>query len=175
MKHYDGSQPDDRKPIKGGAWNEDHCGGEVYNFRKIRGRFYAFCQPGRSKKINLNRIDPDCQDNLLSGVLVIFVAVDPNRGKQRVVGWYGNATVFRLRQKPRSRRRGNVQHFAVAAARDSALLRIEPYERNWLVKAGPGGIGQANVCYLYGPDGLPKNLKWQKRVLGRIENHRSRK
>lgn len=176
MNEYDGAQPDDPKPIGGGSWNRKRVGGEIYNFRRIRGQFYGFCQPSRmSNKLDLKRIDPDCQEDFLPGVLVIFVAVDPDRGKQRVVGWYGNATVYRIRQRSTSARREHIEYFAVAAVRDSVLVPVVPYRRNWFVKAGSGGVGQANVCYLYRPDGLPKNLRWQKRVLGRIENHRSQK
>jgi hypothetical protein len=175
MKYYDGKKAGDLKPVGGGSWNKTHPGGEIFNFREMGGLYFGFCQPSWSNNINLERIDPNCQENILQEVLVIFVAVDPERGRQRVVGWYGNATVYRLRQKSTSERRERIPYFAVARVSDSVLLPVEPYERDVFVKAGPGGIGEANACYLYGENGRPKNFAWQKQILGKIQAHRSRR
>jgi hypothetical protein len=169
MKYYDGKKAGDLKPVGGGSWNKMHAGGEIFNFRNIGGLYYGFCQPSASSsKINLERIDPNCRQNIIRGVLVIFVAVDPDRGRQRVVGWYRDATVYRSRQKSTSKRREKIPYFAVAAVSNSVLLPVEPYKRNLFVKAGTGGIGEANACYLYRTDGRPKNLRWQKQILRKI-------
>lgn len=37
MKRYLGPTPDDPKPIGGGKYNEDHVGGEAWNFLPIEG------------------------------------------------------------------------------------------------------------------------------------------
>jgi len=147
MKYYDGKKPDDPRPIGGGSWNKRYPGSERFNFRNIRGKYYGFCRPSRSHNINLERIDPTSQGNFLERVLVVFVAVDPDLRNQRVVGWYKNATVYRLLQKSPPGRE-SVRYLAVANAKDSVLLRTEPYERNWHVVAGTGGIGESNACYL---------------------------
>jgi hypothetical protein len=173
MKAYDGQKPNDPRPIGGGSWNEEHCGDEVFNFRRISGLFYGFCQPsGKSNNIQLTKIEPSWPANSLHGVLVVFVAVDPERGKQRVVGWYRNATVYRTRQKSASKKRKKKGYFAVARVADSVLLPVEPFSRKFVVKAGLRGIGQANVCYLYDLDGRPKKLWWQRRIIEIVENPR---
>ena len=172
MEEYDGAKCRAEWPVGGGSNNARRCGDEVHNFTKIRGRVYGFCQPpANSKEIALRRIQPGWHESALSDVLVVFVAVDPQRGKQRVVGWYRDATLYRTRQKCNSRkRRGKKYYYATAKVRDGILLRVEPYERNWCVPAGRGAIGQANVRYLYTDDETREKLGWANRILKKINN-----
>jgi len=95
MKRYSGSKADDPKPIGGGAYNKDNCGGEICNFKKGPGRrYFGFVRPsGRRYRLNLKRIDPVSNSDSLPDVLVVFVARIPRLGGQRVVGWYRNAIV----------------------------------------------------------------------------------
>lgn len=174
MKYYEGRKEDDPKPIGGGSWNSDHEGGELCNFKKTGGRYYGFCQPSaNSNNIRLERIVPGWHQDRLPGVTVVFVAVNraDRRHRQCVVGWYRNAVVYRFRQSLRSPKREHREYFAVARVADSVLL--DPYERNWAAKAGKGGIGEANVCYLYDQHGQ-KGLAWQNRILKKIERYRPR-
>jgi len=173
MKYYDGPKPGDEKPIGGGSYSEDHCGDEVFNFKRTRRRFYGFCQPQvRAQSINLERIHPGTNQNSLKGVLVIFVAVDPEKGGQRVVGWYRKATVYRTRQDSTSQRRKKTPFFAMTALKNAVLLPVAPYKRNWLVPAGKGGIGQANLCYLYEADGSEKRMRWSREIIKLVQNYR---
>jgi hypothetical protein len=87
-----------------------------------------------------------------------------------VIGWYRNAVVYRFRQDFLPRKRERRKHVAVARVVDSVLLA--PHKRSWSVKAGKGGIGQSNICYLYHDDGRRKKQSWQDRILEKIENYR---
>ena len=102
MKRYDGSAPDDKKPLGGGSYNERHKGHELFNFHNDNGIAYGFVQPafqGKRKRVrhlNLARIVPGFRGEKLNKVLIIFVAKHNGIGPQEVVGWYRNATVFRI-------------------------------------------------------------------------------
>jgi hypothetical protein len=173
MKYYDGPKQDDLKPIHGGSYNKKKVGKELYNFSRIRGQCFGFCQPvANSTQVTLEKIKPDWGEDSLEGVTVVFVAVneevDPHR--QCVVGWYRNATVYRCRQEVRSPKGERRKYSAVARVADAVLLH--PDARDWWVKAGTGGIGEANVCYLYHDDGRPKRQSWQIKILKNIEEYR---
>ena len=45
MRFYGGPVPGDERPIRGGAYNENNIGGEVYNFRVTKGHLYGFFKP----------------------------------------------------------------------------------------------------------------------------------
>src|SRR5207245_524546 len=90
-------------------------------------------------------------------VLVVFVATDPDRGGQRVVGWYRNATVHRHSMKCSRKERGAyVDYFVAAAESDATLVPAYAHSRSFTVPSGSGGFGQTNVRYL-----LPDDTKTQ--------------
>lgn len=175
MKEYAGPQPHDPRPIGGGSYNRKNIGHEVFNFKVINGRVYGFIQVqvGR-KRINLERIIPRCEaEDSVDGVLVVFVAVDPEHRGQKVVGWYKNATVYRRHIKvPRwiSKKRRQFKVYAEAASRDAVV--IPPDERRCEVPVGKGSIGQANVCYLYDERGHGKKMPWVPKVLSWVRRHK---
>jgi hypothetical protein len=177
MENYDGAKSRSDWPVGGGSNNSKRCGDEVHNFTNVDGFVYGFCQPAaHSKQIALRRVQPEWLGSPLPGVLVVFVAVDPGGGRQRVVGWYRNATLYQTRQECHSKKRREKKYFyAVTRMGNAVLLRVQPYERDWFVPAGPGGIGQANVCYLYATDGRRKKLRWANQIIKKIENWRFKK
>lgn len=171
MEKYDGAKSRSEWPIGGGSNNKRRCGDEVHNFTNIGGHVYGFCQPAaNTRKLSLKRIQVGWDKDSLPDVLVVFVAVDRQKGGQRVVGWYRGALLYESRQICTSLKRGSKKFFyATTRSENAVLLRVEPYERNWVVPAGSGGIGQANICYLYDPDGSRKDLAWADKILKKIE------
>src|SRR5437660_4072038 len=94
MKYYRGPMIGDERPRGGGKYNKTGTGHEAFNFQEIEGRLFGYFQPQmRASKIKLERIVPGTTDEMLKGVLVVFIATDPGQGSQRVIGWYRNATV----------------------------------------------------------------------------------
>jgi hypothetical protein len=173
MKYYDGSKPDDRRPIRGGSSNKRRPGTEIYNFRKCGRLFYGFVQPqARSKRIKLERISPGVRSDAIAGVLLIFVAVHPEEHEQRVVGWYKNATLYRKHQPSFSLKRKKLHYSAVSKVSDAVRLPVEM--RIWPIRAGKNGMGQANVCYLYQTNGKLKKINWPSRILKAIAECRFR-
>ena len=168
---YDGAKSKAERPIGGGSHNKKHCGDEVHNFTKIDGRVYGFCQPAVNSKrgINLERVQPGWNEDILPDVLVVFVAVHPKEGRQRVVGWYRNATLYRFHQRSLLPSRKKLHYSAVTKVGKAVLLPVD--RRDQRVPAGTGGIGQADICYLYKTDGRSKGLRWPHEIINRIASH----
>jgi hypothetical protein len=170
MKYYNGPIIGDEKPRGGGKYNKTGVGNEAFNFHVIDGRLFGYFQPQmQASKINLARIVPGTHGDVLNGVLVLFIATDPERGSQRIVGWYRNATVYRNRQSSPPRERNGFNYFLVAKAREAVLL--PSHLRTQLVPGGKGGFGQANICYLYEQSGKSKRAKWVSAALEFVQNH----
>lgn len=176
MKWYKGPQPGDNKLFGGGSFNKDSIGGEVYNFKAVQGRLWGYFQPYLNKSkiqthLNLSRIDPDAKgaDDLLRHVLVIFIAKRPT-GKQVVVGWYKDATVYRdfyIAGKEMNREKFD---YNIEARSSNAVLLPEPL-RMHKIPTGKGKTGQANVCYLFESDGKRKRGAWIDRALDYVKNY----
>jgi hypothetical protein len=165
MKYYNGPLIGDEKPMGGGKYTKTGLGHEAFNFHEIGGRLFGFFQPQmQALKIRLERVVPGTHEDVLKGVLVVFVATDPEQGSQRIVGWYRNATIYRNPQSSPPSERDSFPYFLVAEAREAVLLPT--HLRTYLVPGGKGGFGQANLCYLYEQNGKSKQMKW---VPGAIE------
>jgi Domain of unknown function (DUF3883) len=158
MKWYCGPQPDDEKPLGGGSYNENDLGLEAYNFLRLTGHMLGYFQPRLRKNhpstIALERIEAGFDGRALNGVLAIFVATDPKRGGQRIVGWCRDATVYRDEQLSNEKRRGSFPYFLKTRA-ENAVLVPEP-RRESMIPGGKGAFGQANVCYALDSNGHPK-------------------
>lgn len=114
MKRYHGPQPDDKKPVGGGSYNRGSLGQEAFNFLPLDGHRLGYFQPrlqppklrrNHPSSIALERIQLGFRDEALEGVLAVFVATDPQRGGQRIVGWFPDATVYRHEQPTNDKRR----------------------------------------------------------------------
>jgi hypothetical protein len=163
MKWYRGPQPDDEKPIGGGSYNEKELGGETYNFLPLNGHLLGYFQPRRGGNhpatIALERIKAGFDGKSLNGVLVVFVATNPEHGGQCIVGWYPDATVYRDEQFSNDKRRASFSYFLKARAVNSVL--VPESRRTPMIPVGKGAFGQANFCYALDIDGLPKkNAEW---------------
>lgn len=166
MKRYAGSQPGDERAISGARYLKQRKGpgAERFNFLKVGGKVFGYFRPTAhtsKPSINLKRIKPGHRGNRLDGVTVIFVAPAVPRGGQRVVGWYRNAAVLRHPQPSANKNRQGQEYFISA---DEAVL-VPFAHRSQPVPSGRGAFGRANVCYPYGSDGTPIELKWLDRVI----------
>lgn len=170
MRFYYGPIPGDERPVGGGKYTLSNVGGEVYNFRNTNDRLYGYFQPPMaSNRVNLGRIDRSAAAaKSLSDVLVVLVSRRPEGG-QVIVGWYGDAMVFRdVRMSP-----GKFKHsyFCVSKRKDCVLL--PEYNRTFEIPNGAGGFGEANVCYSLDNKGEEKNLDWMSRAIDFIEGYRA--
>ena len=134
MKKYDGATAFDA-PIGGGSFvNLNQTGSEIYNFRSCERKMYGFVEPGfkpKPRRIGIHKLGASKKANQISGVLVIWVARNPDTRKTVVIGWYKNATIHRERQIPSNSsdrlQIGGTQapYFAEADEQDCELLEIE--------------------------------------------------
>jgi 5-methylcytosine-specific restriction protein A len=162
MKWYQGPQSGDEKPIGGGSYNEREIGHEAYNFRRLGRYRLGYFQPrvhsDHVSSVALERIQAGASEiNELAGVLAVFVATDPERGGQRIVGWFRDATVYRHERTSNDERRDSFSYYlkTPATARNAVLV---PEEKRWhAIPHGKGGFGQANVCYPLEADGQAKS------------------
>jgi hypothetical protein len=174
MKRYFGPQPDDEKPIGGGSYNENDLGLEAYNFLQLNDHMLGYFQPKLRKNhpstLALERIEAGFDGKALNGVLTVFVATDPKRGGQRIVGWYRDATVYRDAQLSNDKRRGSFSYFLKTRA-ENAVPIPEP-KRECMIPGGLGAFGQANVCYALDSNGQPKkDAGWIEEALKYIASY----
>jgi hypothetical protein len=170
MKYYNGPLTGDERPKGGGKYNKTGVENQAFNFHKVGGQLFGRFQPQmQASKIKLQRIVPGTQGDVLNGVLVVFVATDPERGSQRVIGWYRNATLYRNRKSSPPQERNGFNYFLVAEERKAALLPT--FLRTQMVPGGEGGFGQANICYLYEQDGKSKPAKWISEALDIVHSY----
>lgn len=165
MRWYHGVCSDDPKPIGGGAFNKSSLGHERFNFLRIGNRAFGYFQPQlqpknrhRASSIRLEKIKAGFLGDVLEDVLIIFVATNPMRGGQFVVGWYKSATVYRYEQPSSSKLRKGVGYFLETEWKDAVLVP-EP-KREFPIPSGKGGIGTANICYPLEDDGKKKEYSW---------------
>jgi hypothetical protein len=176
MKYYKGSRSDDPL-IGGGSYNNESTGSEVCNFKPINKELHGYFQPvGRAPKgyftTNLARITPGATADHLDGVTVIFIATDPTlegSGRERIIGWYRDATVLRVSKADPTRKREGCHYNVVAEERNACLL--PPFRRKHSVPRGKGGMGQANVRYLYDVNGVISTPSWMRRAISYVETY----
>lgn len=172
MRWYRGPNQGDR-PIGGGSYNRQKLGHEAFNFLPIDGYVLGYFQPlirtGHPSTIALDRVEAAFSGTELDGVLVIFVATDPRRGRQRIIGWFRDATVYRCAQPSRATERNEFSYYVKALSQNAIL--IPEANRTFPIPGGKGGFGQANVCYTLGIDGEPKDLHWIDDALRHVESY----
>ncbi len=156
MHHYRGVASGDQIS-GGGAFVDEHgYGGEMFNFQSYRDQVYGYVRPPspsdswHKATIDLSRISPLADGQLLKGVLVIWVATSPSGGGY-VVGWYRKATVYRGYQDSppdpnRTHEDREFGYYVSARRRDVVLLapdgRLCP-----VPQSVAGGFGNSNVFY----------------------------
>lgn len=155
MKFYQGPQKGDERPIGGGSYNDDELGHEAYNFKEVDGKLYGYFQPHMKEPyhLNLKRIDPNSETDLVEDVLVVFFAKNPVGKGQVIIGWYNNALVHKEILRPDNQpQRDNFGYNIVTNKGDTVLLPIS--KRRYLMGHGIEGVkagnpGQANAFYAY--------------------------
>ena len=167
---YRGPLPGDERPVGGGKYNRTDTGHELYNFLPVASKLYGYFQPQmRKDETALERVESGAQGASLENVTVIFVARRP-KGGQVIVGWYGGAKLFRsLGPKVAGRATHLPQYRCIANVRDSVLLPEKM--RRLPIPHGPGGFGQANVCYPLERDGSRKSRRWMAQALSYLDSY----
>ena len=150
MKYYNGQNDNDRL-LNGGKWvKENQEGGEIYNFRNLNGYYYGYV--GYIENMRIERLQGVTKkDTEVEDVLVVWVAKD-NKQKNKIIGWYKNATVYRKYDSfsINNLDKDEVFYRIKANVFDSTLLPIleRKFEipRASVAKDGVG-MGQSNIWY----------------------------
>ncbi|MGA2570057.1 MAG: DUF3883 domain-containing protein [Terracidiphilus sp.] len=174
MRWYKGPRPDDEKPIGGGKYNQTNVGHEAFNFLPIGGRALAYFQPrlrrGYRSSIRLQRVQPGFKGDLLDRVMVVFVASNPISSGQFVVGWYKDAEVHRFSQGSSVKERNKFSYFVETSSANAVLVPVR--RRIFSVPNGKGGMGQANICYVYEDEhGTRKQAHWINEAIEYISSY----
>jgi hypothetical protein len=155
MRWYRGPQAGDEKPVGGGKYNKDSLGLEAYNFLPLNGKVLGYFQPQlqppvrqneNPSSIALERIKAGFKGESLKNVLTVFFATDPERGGQRIVGWFRSSTVYRYAQESSLKAREYFSYYIEASEGYEVLIPEE--RREFVLPGGKGGVGTANVCYV---------------------------
>lgn len=123
MKYYAGADIDD--PTVGGhGWLADHMHGlECFNYSPTdNGTVQGYRPPGSREKININRLGAKPRDESIEGVLVVWLAREPQSGKTLVVGWYQDATVYRQGRPGQFNLNGANSEYSVTTVKKKAFL-----------------------------------------------------
>ncbi|MCC8978309.1 HNH endonuclease [Bradyrhizobium acaciae] len=95
---------------------------ERLNFADENGAVRGFVE-NRGQNFDLRKLGARESNDAVSGVTIIFCAVDERSRKLRVVGWYENATVYHKLQKPKKGSiRGNWEYYFEASSKDAHLI-----------------------------------------------------
>ncbi|MCC2548496.1 DUF3883 domain-containing protein [Hymenobacter sp. BT175] len=154
MDSYAGN-PRNLDPITGGGAHTkvEGWGGEIFNFKPYRGKYYGYVRTTHGGDIRLERLGATKAADRIEGVTVVWTAPRPveEGGGSCIVGWYKNATLFRAeQQRPTNSRHLWNEHlmgyYATAAASDVVLLPCD--SRLFSVpRSKPKSMGQSNVWY----------------------------
>jgi len=173
MRWYRGPRADDQKPIGGGSYNKAELGHEAFNFLPLNGEMLGYFQPrlrkGHESTIALERIQAGFTGDQLDGVLVLFVATNPESGGQRIVGWFRDATVYRRDQSSEALERNQFSYFVKTREEYAAL--VPESRRSFEIPSGKGAFGQANVCYALDDEGRPKKAGWIDEALNYVDSY----
>jgi hypothetical protein len=179
MRWYRGPQASDEKPVGGGSYTKEALGHEAFNFLASNGEMFGYFQPRlqppalRKKHpstIALERIEAGFTGEELKGIVAVFVATDPKRGGQRIIGWFRDATVYRHEQPSSANERNLFSYFLRARAENAVL--VPEARRSFMIPAGRGAFGQANVCYALDSSGQRKSeARWMGEALKYIESY----
>ncbi len=179
MKTYRGTYTQEL-PQGGGKNNELGLGGgERDNFLPDAfGYLHGYFAIGRgSQNIDLFRIDgrPESRRaDEVSPVLVIFVAPHPDGQGAVIVGWYGNARLYRGQPLFRV---GKVQRVETRVD-DAVLIPYENEDRDLRKEhripraaSGTSGLGQSNIFYMFDKSGQRRSLPWAETAIKYVTNY----
>ena len=151
MKHYQGVTSNDIPTGAGSYVEENHDGGEVYNFQPSRdGYMFGYVHIQDYRSIRLERIGAGKDDDFIEGVNIVYFAKNPQTGGQYVIGWHNKATLYRKEQVGEvkgARVNGRREYRAKARARNCKLIPDDDRVFE-LPSSDDGGPGQSNVWYV---------------------------
>jgi hypothetical protein len=148
MTWYEGQREDDHT-LGNHAWLKKHkWGHEAWNFKPYRGKVYGYI-PGRSSRIDIRKLDPQCRGAFVDGVTVVFMARHPRTRETRIVGWYSDAVVYReVGHATLIRARGiEVQYQVVADESRMKLLSVDERQFRIPTEKVQGNLGQSPLWY----------------------------
>ena len=171
MENYQG-QDDGEELIGGGAFvDETGTGSEIHNFsaKEIWGEdlgdfvnndernqyismYFGFVM--YHGQINICKLGAGPKDKYIDGITVFWVAPNPYDGKDRLIGWYKNARVYRYHSDVEIEypTKDECCCNIFARSKDGVLLPVE--ERRMIIHRASrysSGIGQSNVWYAQEP------------------------
>ena len=176
MRWYRGPQAGDERPIGGGKYNRESLGHEAYNFLPLNGKLLGYfqpqLQPPEAEHESVQHRDGTNQARFdggtLKNVLTVFLATDPERGGQRIVGWFRSSTVYRYAQDSSLKAREYFSYYIEATEGDEVLVPED--RREFVLPGGKGGAGTANVCYVLELDGQ-QNSRWIAEAIDYIDSY----
>jgi len=149
--------------LGGGSYVEKNkIGHEMFNFEPIHGKMYGFVETkttsidsGRNQ-LHIEKIDSYYKDkDFIDGVLVVWIAKNPDTKGTYIVGWYKNATVFRTERRNIDREYNGEKfgYFATANEENCCLLPLDQRTKEIFraKEKGIGWIGQSNIWYANHP------------------------
>lgn len=142
---------------------------EAFNFAPHDGKVYGYVASSGHRTIDVSKLG--AHGDVAHGVLVVWVSVHPTERRQRLIGWYRNATVHRsLQQSPAPRKCTSasgkrVKYHVSADEADACLLPI--IERTLTIPKGAGFMGQSNICFMTSP----KAADLVDKILRTIDDH----
>jgi tetratricopeptide (TPR) repeat protein len=176
MKYYEGVTDDDQILFGGSYVEEFKEGAEQYNFLDINGYYYGFVETksnrGNRNKLHIEKIEGiDSSASEANNVLVIWMAKDPTSKHTKMIGWYKDATVYRVYQEK------NIAFYNIKAKAENCLL-IPVSKRNRIIyrakEIGLGkGPGMAEIWYAQEPEAVEiakEHIKYVLNYSGPIQN-----
>jgi hypothetical protein len=142
MKFYKGVTQDDIPSGAGSYVEENHDGGEVYNFVPIRGNYYGYARIQNGRSLRIEKLGAGKESPSLSNVTVILFAKNPETGGQYIIGWYRNAVLFRQVRRLSNSKIPNKSYNIKASIKSSYLVPAD--DRTFVVE----GPGQTNAWYV---------------------------
>ncbi len=177
MEHYRGNHRSDI-PLRGGKFPDEHgFGFEMYNFLPDEsGLLYGYMESRGD--LQLWRIDASARLRL-DRILVIWCANDA-ANNLRIVGWYGDATVFAIRQPcpPHLVRQRTLPDptllwvYHVRAPADKAVLLPARQRDFYIPRARLDGMGFGRHAVWYADE--PEHQAYRRRVLNYVRQVQSR-
>lgn len=123
---------------------------EQLNFAVEDGAVYGYVE-NRGQNVSIRKLGAAADAESIDGVTVIFFALDEPSMKPRVIGWYGNATVYQTPQRPKKGSiRGSWKYYFAASPADAHLIPATSRDLEVPGKqkvTDKGFIGQRNVFY----------------------------
>jgi hypothetical protein len=157
MEKYQGQRSGDKIRGGGSYVKSEGRGHEMCNFSADGGILHGYVQPSGGT-INIERLGAQQNDDLISGITVIWTATRPTGGTA-VVGWYKNATVFRHYQTfskmPPAHKRNEIDGYRISAPADQAVLLEVDQRTCEIPRQVKGGMGQSNVWYADSEESVP--------------------